>query len=248
MLKKALFSMVFLGMSVAPLFAQSNVDKAVRFRAKAPNPEVAVQNDAATRIEQTKELRRIPALLAGSSAQLRDLGGFIWNHSDRQLEDLGGYIWANSGSQLEGLGQSRYAVAWFNSGSQLKDLGPTARPPFFSAGQLKDLGSRYAVGWTKGSSRLDTLGSRYAIGWTNSDSQLEDLGGYIWNNSDSQLKDLGGYIWNNSDSQLKDLGGYIWANSGTQLKNLGCPYCNRGNQFSTGQLEDLGRSRWIIFW
>ena len=147
MLKKALLSMVLLGMSVAPLFAQSNVEKARRFRAKAPNPEVVVQSDAATRVEQEKETPRIPIPLRGSSAQRLDLGGFAWNSSGSQLEDLG-CPYCNRGNvfstgQLEDLG----GYIWSSSGGQLKNLGPTARPRVFSAGQLEDLGqSRYAVG------------------------------------------------------------------------------------------------------
>jgi hypothetical protein len=201
MLKKALFSIVLLGMLVTPLFAQQvdNVEKALRFRVKAPEREVVVQSGV-TRVEEQKDIPRISAPLKGSNAQLENLGGFIWNSSNGQLQDLGGFIWNSSKSQLEDLG----GYIWNNSDSQLEDLG----------GYI----------------------------WNNSDSQLEDLGGYIWNNSDSQLQDLGGFIWNSSKSQLEDLGGYIWAHSGSQLKDLGCPYCNRGNQFSAGQLEDLGPS------
>jgi hypothetical protein len=166
-----------------------NVEKAVRFRAKAPNQEV-IQGGASAQIETQKDAPRIPEPVKGSSAQLEDLGGFIWSSSGSQLKDLGGYIWANSEAQLKDLGCPFCSRGWK-----------------FSAGQLEDLGPRYAIGY---------------------------------HNNANQLEGLGGFIWNNSDGQLEELGGYIWSNNGSQLKDLGCPYCNRGNVFSAGQLKDLG--------
>jgi hypothetical protein len=220
MFKKALFSMVLLGMLVTPLFAQSadNVEKALRFRAKAANQEV-VQGGRSARIEP-QDVALTPVPLKGSRAQLEHLGGFIWNHSDSQLEDLGGFAWNSSNSQLEDLG----GYIWNSSDSQLEDLGGYI---WLSSGsQLKDLGGYI---------------------WSNSESQLKDLGGYIWSHSGSQLKDLGCPYCNRGNvfgaGQLKDLGPFV-INSGSQLKDFG-PH-GRPPAFSAGQLEDLGQSRWAI--
>ncbi len=176
MLKKALFSMVLLGMLVAPLFAQSNVEKALRFRAKAPNPEVVVQSDGSPRSEQTKETQRVQALLKGSSAQLRDLGGYIWANSEGQLKDLG-CSYCSRGHQF--------------SAGQLEDLGPSGRTWVFTAGQLEDLGGFI---WNNSSTQLKDLGCPWCSrGHQFSAGQLVDLGPTVRPRvfSAGQLEDLG---------------------------------------------------------
>lgn len=115
------FALVFLS---AGLWAQTTnqVEKVNRYRALQSDTQAAI-SEASDEIIAEK-----PAVSVGlrilevrSAAQMKELGGYLWNNNVRQMKELGStiFFWDSNAAQLKELG----TFGWTQNAGQIGELG-----------------------------------------------------------------------------------------------------------------------------
>ena len=145
-MKRTLITAGLLIALAGSMSAQSNVEKAERFRVQKETStvetqtagdvmEAAVTDEAANMLENnaSEQLQELgPRWRWWNTGQIGELGAFGWNENAAQLDELGPrWKWWNAG-QIEELGP-RYR--WWNAG-QIDELGP--RWKWWNAEQLNN--------------------------------------------------------------------------------------------------------------
>ena len=211
---------------IGSVSAQSNVEKAKRFR--AAKIASSVEKHAKAYLTQTAaQIVAMQALENKSAAQLDELGlrkMIVWGDNNAsQIKELGGYLWNNDAAQLDDLGG-----LFRNAGKFIgKAIGG-------NAAQVKELGGFV---WNDNASQVKELGG---FVWNDNASQVKELGGFVWNDNASQVKKLGGFVWNDNVSQVKELGGFNWNTNASQLEELGAFSWNT----NASQVKELGGFQW----
>ena len=161
-MKRTLITAGLLIALAGSMSAQSNVEKAERFRVQTETS--TVESQSASEVVQT--------------AAADEAANVLENNATEQLQELGPrWRWWNAG-QIGELG----SFGWSQNSAQLDELGP--RWKWWNAGQLEELGKRYAIGWSGGGNaqQLEELGPRWK--WWNA-GQIDELGPrYRWWNAE----------------------------------------------------------------
>lgn len=150
---------------IGSVSAQSNVEKAKRFRAQKKVASMETQTKAHL-MQFATQTMPVNVLESNANAQIKELGPFGWNSNAVQVKELGGFIWNSNAEQVKELG----GYLWNNDAAQVKELGNFQWNS--NAAQLQDLGKRILFP-TRGAEQLDELGPRWK--WWNAE-QLEELG------------------------------------------------------------------------
>ena len=81
-----------------------------------------------------------------------------------------------------------------------------------SAAQIEELGSRYALAWSRNNAQVNELGSRYALAWSRNGAQVNELGSryaLAWSRNGAQVNELGSryaLAWSRNGAQVNELG------------------------------------------
>jgi hypothetical protein len=124
---------------IGSVSAQTNVEKAVRFRVEKAVPSVEMQAKVHL-LEVAVQNANSGMLQSNASAQLQELGKFRWNTNGAQLQELGAFPWGHEGHECQ------YDPNYRRNSASLLEMGIGVRMYPFEAKatdgeQLNTLGS-----------------------------------------------------------------------------------------------------------